>query len=126
MIQNNIVQDNSRQFQFNFQFNFLFGNRPEGPKSKFSMKRAVAWIVSILTLLTGGAVQAPLVARPVRVEMVSPANGTTFSYGSSVPLAARASTTEGVIKRVEFYANGVKIGKAETRVKRYLADGVKL
>jgi hypothetical protein len=87
MIQNNIVQNNSRQFQFNFQFNF-FGNRPEGPKPKFPIKRAVAWIVSILTLLTGGAVQAPLVAHPVRVEMVSPANGTTFSYGSSVPLVA--------------------------------------
>ena len=117
MIQNNIAQDNSRQFNFNFNFNFFFGNRPEGPKSKFPIKRAVAWIVSILTLLTGGAVQAPLVARPVRVEIVSPANGTTLSYGSSVPLVARV-TTEGVIKRVEFHANGVRIGKAETHIKK--------
>jgi hypothetical protein len=116
MIQTNI--NNSPRFQFNFQFNFLFGNRPERPKSKFPIKRAVTLIVSILTLLTGGAVQAPLVARPVRVEMVSPANGTTFSYGSSVPLVARATTTEGVIKRVEFYANGVRIGKAETHVRK--------
>lgn len=119
MMQNNFVRNNfgkMTQFQFNFNFNF-FGNSPKGPKSKFPIKRAVAGIVSILTLLTGGAVQAPLVARPVSVEIVSPANGSTFSYGSTVPIVARANTTEGAIKRVEFYANGVRIGKVETPVK---------
>jgi hypothetical protein len=117
MMQNNVVQNNFGQVhQFQFNFNFFFGKRPEGPKSKLPIKRAVAWIVSILTLITGGAVQAPLVARPLRVEMASPTNGSTFSYGSSVPLVARATTTEGVIKRVEFYANGVRIGKIEAHV----------
>lgn len=117
MTQNNVVQNNFGQVhQFQFNFNVFFGNRPNGPKSKLPIKQTVAWIASILTLLTGSAVQAPLVARPVRVEMVSPANGSTFFYGSSVPLAARATTTEGVIKRVEFYANGVTIGKVEKHV----------
>lgn len=121
MIQNNFVRNNFgriSQFQVNFHLNFFFGNRPEAPKSKFPIKRAAAWIVSILTLLTGGAVQAPIVAHPVRVEMVSPANGSTFSYGSTVPLVARVKTMEGNIKRVEFYANGVRIATEETQVKK--------
>ena len=118
-MQNNFVKNNFgqiTQFQFNFNFNF-FGNRPKPPRSKFSIKRTIAGIVSILTLLTGGAVQAPLVARPVKVEIVSPANGSTFSYGSTVPIIARATTPEGAIKKVVFDANGVRIGKEETQVK---------
>lgn len=121
MIQNNFVTNNFgriNQFQLNFHFNFFFGNRPEAPKSKFPIKRAATWIVSILTLLTGAAVQAPIVARPIKVEMVSPATGSTFSYGSTVPLVARAKTTEGTIKRVEFYANGVRIATEKTQVKK--------
>jgi hypothetical protein len=113
----NIVQNNFgqvRQFQFNFKFNFFFGNRSKEPKPKFPTRRVVAWIISIVTLLTGGAVEAPLVARPLRVEMVSPANGSTFSYGSTVPLVA--TTTGGTVKRVEFYANGVKISKVDTHL----------
>ena len=116
-MQNNFVRNNFgqiTQFQFNFNLNFFFGNRPRAPKSRLPLKRAVAWIISsILTLLTGGAVQAPLVARPV-VKIISPANGSTFASGSTVPLVAIVKTTEGTIKRVEFYDNGSRIGKTGT------------
>jgi hypothetical protein len=48
------------------------------------------------------------------VEIVSPAPNSVFTVGSTVPLVARATTTQGTIKSVEFRANGVSVGKAET------------
>ena len=52
-----------------------------------------------------------------KAKPVSPANGSTFSCGSTVPLVARAKTTEGTVKTAEFYASGVRIATEETQVK---------
>ena len=56
-------------------------------------------------------IPAPVNAPPV-VALTSPANGASFLAGDTIPLAATASDPDGYIGRVEFWANGVKLGEA--------------
>jgi len=46
------------------------------------------------------------------VTITSPASGTTIAPGTPVSLAATATDTDGSIARVEYWANGVKLGQA--------------
>lgn len=50
----------------------------------------------------------------VTAAITSPANGATFSSTSSFKVVAKASTTSGKIKRVEFFQDGARIGKQWT------------
>jgi sulfur relay (sulfurtransferase) complex TusBCD TusD component (DsrE family) len=56
--------------------------------------------------VTSGAVNAP-----PDVTLTSPAAGQSFVQGTAVTLSATASDSDGTVSRVEFYANGVKLGE---------------
>ena len=46
------------------------------------------------------------------VSLTSPAAGTTFAPGEPIALSAAAFDSDGTIARVEYYANGVRIGQS--------------
>ena len=48
---------------------------------------------------------------PPVVRVTSPANGETFTRGSEIPIRAVTSDEDGYAPRVEFFANGHKIGE---------------
>jgi hypothetical protein len=48
------------------------------------------------------------------VTLTTPNNGTIFSEGVNVTMAATASETGGTITKVEFYADTIKIGEVDT------------
>ncbi len=45
------------------------------------------------------------------VKITSPADGATFAAGASVAIAADASDSDGSVAKVEFFADGAKIGE---------------
>ena len=45
------------------------------------------------------------------VALTSPTAGQSFVQGSAIALAATASDSDGTVSRVEFFANGVKLGE---------------
>ncbi|RMD63706.1 hypothetical protein D6833_05360, partial [Candidatus Parcubacteria bacterium] len=49
--------------------------------------------------------------QPPTVSLTSPADGSTFTEGETITLQASASDADGSISRVEFYANGNKLGE---------------
>lgn len=112
MNQNNFIKNNFGKINL-IEINFNFFRTPEGSKPKLPIKRVLAFIAAALAWLTNG-VQAPVVARPT-VKIVSPAPGSTFTVGSTVPVVARVTDPNGV-KSVEFYVNGVWLGKTDTNV----------
>ncbi|GCL64403.1 Ig-like domain-containing protein [Pseudaquabacterium pictum] len=48
------------------------------------------------------------------VSLGSPAPGASFTVGTSIALSAAASDSDGEVVRVEFFANGTKIGESTT------------
>ena len=67
------------------------------------------------------SLQATLTNRPpTSVALTSPANNSVFPTGASVPFTATAADPEGAIARVEYLANGVKIGEAANPPYSYL------
>ena len=65
-------------------------------------------MISGLEVFSGSAnVGAPVVA------LTTPTNGTIFSEGGNISIAATASETGGTITKVEFYADTTKIGEAD-------------
>jgi hypothetical protein len=48
------------------------------------------------------------------VALTSPANGTSFSWPATIPLAATANDSDGTISRVDFYSGSGLIGSATT------------
>ena len=51
-----------------------------------------------------------IVNRPPTVSLTSPANNTTVNKSANVTISAMASDLDGLVDRVEFFANGVRIG----------------
>ena len=51
-----------------------------------------------------------LVNQPPTVSLTSPANNTTVNRGANVTISATASDPDGSVDRLEFFANGVRIG----------------
>ena len=45
------------------------------------------------------------------VSITSPANGSTYTEGDNISIAASAADTDGTISKVEFFRNGTKIGE---------------
>src|SRR5258708_2533620 len=43
---------------------------------------------------------------PPTVSITSPANGARFNAGENITISAAASDADGVVKKVEFFANG--------------------
>jgi hypothetical protein len=111
MNQNNFIRNNFGKNTL-IEINFNFFRSPEGPKSKLPIKRLLALVMAAITWLTNG-VQAPVIARPT-VEIVTPAPGSTFTVGSTVSIAARA-TTPTAVNRIEFFANGRGLCKTDTQ-----------
>lgn len=110
MNQKNFIKNNFGKINL-VEINFNFVRTPEGPKPKLPIKRVLVLITAALAWLTNG-VQGSVIARPT-VKIVSPAPGSTFTVGSTVPVRARV-TNANAVKSVEFYANGVRIGKTDT------------
>ncbi len=52
--------------------------------------------------------------QPPTVSITQPANGQSFTAGSTITISASASDTDGNITKVEFFRNGVKIGEDTT------------
>jgi regulation of enolase protein 1 (concanavalin A-like superfamily) len=52
--------------------------------------------------------------KPPTVLLTSPANGATFTPGSTLTMSANASDPEGALARVDFYANGQLAGSDTT------------
>lgn len=52
--------------------------------------------------------------QPPSVTITSPANNATFAAGAAVTITVNATDPEGQISRVEFFANGQKIGESTT------------
>jgi hypothetical protein len=48
---------------------------------------------------------------PPSATLTSPVAGTTFALGNAITLAASASDPDGSVARVEFYANGARVGE---------------
>jgi uncharacterized protein len=55
----------------------------------------------------------PAAHKPV-VTITSPANGASFPVGTTVTMNVTATDPDGTITRVEFYANGAKLGEDTT------------
>lgn len=54
---------------------------------------------------------APAANTPPSVGLTAPLAGRSFPAGTAIPMAAAANDAEGTVSRVEFYANGVKVGE---------------
>lgn len=48
--------------------------------------------------------------QPPTVSITSPANGTSYSQGTSIAVAATATDSDGSVSQVQFFANGLSIG----------------
>jgi gliding motility-associated-like protein len=55
-----------------------------------------------------------------KVSLTTPLNNSAFQSGSSINLAATATTTTGSITKVEFYGNDIKIGEDLTSPYTYI------
>jgi hypothetical protein len=51
---------------------------------------------------------------PPVVSLTSPTNGATFSFNSTIPLAAQATHSDGAVLKVDFYAGATLIGTDAT------------
>ncbi len=78
--------------------------------------------ISLITLLFGNGLLLrfinspvpPIPNVPLRVQILSPANGSTFTVGNSVPIIARATIAPPAkVTGVSFYANRVKVAKRD-------------
>lgn len=69
---------------------------------------------------TSQAVSFKVAAEPVaskiapKVSLMNPSDGQTFAAGSNIVVAADATDEEGTIAKVEFWANGQKLGEDDT------------
>jgi hypothetical protein len=54
------------------------------------------------------------VTSPVTAAITAPASGATFTAPATVNITATAADTGGTVTKVEFFADGVKIGEATT------------
>ena len=69
------------------------------------------------------APQPPSNTPPV-VSLTTPSNGDTFTTSEDIVISADASDRDGSVVRVEFYANGNKVGQASQRPFAYNWTGV--
>lgn len=53
-------------------------------------------------------------ASTATITISGPADGATFATGSSVTIAANAADPNGPVRKVEFFANGTKVGESAT------------
>jgi uncharacterized repeat protein (TIGR01451 family) len=61
----------------------------------------------------GTTTSAPITVRvnaPPTVSMISPASGTRYTAPASVALTATTADNDGSVSRVDFFANGLKVG----------------
>ena len=94
-------------------YNFIWKKAPTGKHSLTAktIDNAGAYVASApvnITVVTEN--QVP------EVSITSPINGGSYYKASnSIILEANAVDKDGTIKRVEFYANGIKLGKADNQ-----------
>jgi len=69
--------------------------------------------ISSPVFISGQTNQAPVVA------ITSPVEGATFIAGSTIPVSADASDSDGTISNVEFYQGAVKLGEDNTAPYNY-------
>ncbi len=68
---------------------------------------------------SGGAVTNP----PPTVSITSPASNAAFNQGQAITINATAADANGSVSKVEFYANGTKIGEDTTSPYSYTWSG---
>jgi chitinase len=73
---------------------------------------AAAAALSQLALLAQAAPR--LANRAPTASISAPGNGATFASGSIITIAATASDADGSIARVDFYVDGVNLGRDST------------
>jgi regulation of enolase protein 1 (concanavalin A-like superfamily) len=76
--------------------------------------RATTAVVDNLKITAGGSSGGGSGTSTVTAAITSPSNGATFSPTSSFKVVAKASTTSGKIKSVEFFRDNVSLGKQWT------------
>lgn len=69
-------------------------------------------LLGLVMLLAYAAPRSPNLA-PI-ASIVAPASGATFATGSAITISAAASDSDGTIARVEFYADGVLLGRVSS------------
>lgn len=55
-----------------------------------------------------------VVDTPPTVALTAPANNAVFTLGNAIPLTADAADSDGMVTKVEFYADGTLIGQSTT------------
>ncbi|KAA2252241.1 cellulose 1,4-beta-cellobiosidase [Solihabitans fulvus] len=60
---------------------------------------------------------------PPTVSLTSPANNSSYTLGSAIPLAANASDSDGTVSKVEFYAGTTLVGTAASAPYQYSWTG---
>ncbi|HEY0563533.1 MAG TPA: Ig-like domain-containing protein [Methylophilus sp.] len=68
---------------------------------------------SAVSNVTVNAVQPPTNSAP-SVSLTSPTNGTSYTQGSTITLAASASDSDGTVSKVEFYVGATLLGTDTT------------
>jgi uncharacterized protein (DUF1800 family) len=61
---------------------------------------------------SGSGTIPPAGNAPPTVSIATPANGAFFAQGATVELTASAKDSDGTVKKVEYFANGTKMGEA--------------
>ena len=104
-------------------------NMANGPSGVFTLNYAagsagqqliIRWTLSMAFRADGNVTlqAATLTAanfnNPPAVFLTSPLNNATFSAGTDINLIANATDSDGTVARVEFFANGAKIGEDTT------------
>jgi hypothetical protein len=79
---------------------------------------------STTAVFTNVAVTAPGASnQPPIVSLTNPANGTTYTAGTSIAMTATASDPDGSVARVEFYSGATLLGSDTTSPYAYTWNG---
>ncbi|MEY2409757.1 MAG: hypothetical protein QOF48_2427, partial [Verrucomicrobiota bacterium] len=65
-----------------------------------------------------------IVNNPPTVALTTPSGGTIFTAPANITLSAAASDSDGSVSKVEFYANGAKLGEDTTSPFSFTMSGV--
>ena len=87
-------------------FNFIWTNAPFGTHTLTAQARDDNDAVAV-----SSAVVIQVISRPPSVALTSPANGAIFIAGANVALSASASDPDTPVGKVEFFADGAKVGE---------------
>jgi hypothetical protein len=74
-------------------------------------------VPSMATMVRVGS--GPIPNRPPAVRLTAPSDGATPAWDAAITIAADASDRDGSVQKVEFFANGQKLGEDQSGPYRY-------